>query len=327
MEKIKTILGQRPHYYHGQLLLEDDFIEEQRYHVNARRIHNRKLHGRGVVEGLTVSRESDQSITINAGVAIDDAGNEISIGTTKNISLAEFGANDLVKVSLIYDEDDEHESAAKQRNRRQCFASIIVSKAAESDEGAILALLQLDGQGKLNDDAIDYSKTLYVRKLELGAIKSEDLHDSLRKGWVRLSFRPIPLTNPLKGEKKPPPPFRVGATESRSGDQENPDEPGGAAGTMAIPIPPSVTQVTALRIAGEKNEGEIEIELIKGGWDPERMKHFRQTLVDAKITSEPYLETFTIKETELDQEFHTLSLWVRGTGKTSVSLIAVEFVY
>lgn len=328
MKKIKTILGQRPHYYNSQLLLEDDFLEEQRYHVNARRMHNQKLHGKGVVEGLTISREHGQSISINGGVAIDEAGNEILIDTINNISLAEFGANESVRINLVYEEDIETEISSHQKNRCQYFASIILSKDSASDAGVTLALLHLDNQGNLLDEAIDYEQTSYVKKLVPGAIKAENLDDSLRRGWVRMPFRPTPLTNPLKGEEKPPPPFRIGATESRSASQENPDDPAGAAGTMAIPIPPSVTQVTALRIAGEKNEGEIQIELLKGGWDPKGNKHFRRTIVEETIVSEgPYLKTFQIREMDLDAEYHTLSLWIRGTGKTSISLVAIEFVY
>lgn len=328
MKKITTILGQRPHYYNSQLLLEDDFLEEQRFHVNARRMHNQKLHGKGVVEGLTISREHGQSITINGGVAIDEAGNEILIETIKGVSLAEFGANESVRVKLVYEEDNDDETSSHLKNRCQYFASIILARDSGSDAGVTLALLHLDNQGNLLDEAIDYKKTSYVQKLEPGAIKAENLDDSLRRGWVRMPFRPTPLTNPLKGDEKPPPPFRIGATESRSADQENPNDPTGAAGTMAIPIPPSVTQVTAFRIAGEKNEGELQIQLLKGGWDPKGNKHFRRTIVEETIASEePYLATFPIKEMELDAEYHTLSLWIRGTGKTSISLIAVEFVY
>ncbi|MCP4341417.1 MAG: hypothetical protein GY799_21680 [Desulfobulbaceae bacterium] len=327
MKKIKTIFGQRPHYYNSQLLLEDDFLEEQRYHVNARRMHNQKLHGKGVVEGLTISREHGQSISINGGVAIDEAGNEILIETIKGVSLAEFGANESVRVVLIYEEENEYETSSHQKNRCQYFASIILSKDSASGTGVTLALLHLDNQGNLLEEAIDYKKTSYVQRLVAGAIKAENLDDSLRRGWVRMPFRPIPLTNPLKGDQEAPPPFRIGATESRSADQENPNDPAGAAGTMAIPIPPSVTQVTALRIAGEKNEGEIQIELLKGGWDPKENKHLRQKIVDEIVSEEPYLRTFPIKDMNLDAEYQTLSLWIRGTGKTSISLIAVEFVY
>ncbi len=328
MKKIKTILGQKPHYYNSQLLLEDDFLEEQKYHINARRMHNQKLHGTGVVKGLTISCENTKSIMISSGLAIDKSGNEIAIDTKNNISLAEFDANDLVTVSLVYEEDDADEISSNKKNRCQYSASIILSKNSESDDGVTLALLHLDDQGNLLDEAIDYSQTQYAKGQAMSVIKAENLDNSLRRGWVRMPFRPIPLANPLKGEEKPPPSFRVGATESRSANDEDPDAPADAAGTMAIPIPPSVTQVTALRIAGEKNEGEIQIELIKGGWNHKENKHFRRIIVEETIVKEePYLKTFPIREMDLDSEYNTLSIWIRGTGKTSISLIAVEFVY
>jgi hypothetical protein len=39
----------------------------------------------------------------------------------------------------------------------------------------------------------------------------------------------------------------------------------GGAGTMAVPIPPSVTQITGLRIAGAENKGGVTIRLYRGG--------------------------------------------------------------
>jgi hypothetical protein len=133
---------------------------------------------------------------------------------------------------------------------------------------------------------------------------------------------------PEEGTEEGLPAFRVGATEAISPD---PKEAGprdrGAAGTMAIPIPPSVNQVTRLRVAGRENGGEIQIELIVGGWDPNGHTHIRKIIVDKKITSAPFLETFDIDDTALDPEYHTLSLWVKGTRRTAFSLIAVEFGY
>src|SRR6266852_1021020 len=98
MEKIKIAIGQRPNYYRGQLLLEGDFLAEQSYHVDARRRHNRNLHGWGVVRGLTVSRDSDTSLTINPGIAIDASGYEIFLERAQHVSLAEFGPNELLQV-------------------------------------------------------------------------------------------------------------------------------------------------------------------------------------------------------------------------------------
>ncbi len=327
MGEVKLFLEERPYYYNSQLLDENDFREEQRFHVNARRMHNQYMHGAGVVKGLTITSERSLSIKVNAGVAIDDAGNEMSIDNVDSISLAKFTDRGWLKVSLVFEEEDK--ASAQKKNRLRYFVSLIISKVSDRYEGITLAELKLDynDEGELYVEKISYNNTPYTERFIPGSITPEHLHPSLQKGWLRLPFRPVPLTNPLKGESQPPPSFRVGATEARSETPEDLSVPSGAAGTMAIPIPPSVTKITRLRVAGEKNEGQIEIELLLGGWNFESRKHHRLTLVNEKITSEPYCETFLIKETELHPEFYTLSLWVRGTGKTAVSLIAVEFIY
>ena len=56
MEKNDSIMYERPHYYRGQLLDENDFNEEQNYHTDRRKHHNKELHGWGVVSGLEVTR-------------------------------------------------------------------------------------------------------------------------------------------------------------------------------------------------------------------------------------------------------------------------------
>jgi hypothetical protein len=39
----------------------------------------------------------------------------------------------------------------------------------------------------------------------------------------------------------------------------------------------------------------------------------------------PYERDFPISDGEVDPEYSTLSVWLRGFGKTSVSLIAVQY--
>jgi hypothetical protein len=139
------------------------------------------------------------------------------------------------------------------------------------------------------------------------------------------------VEGPEEGVEAGLPAFRVGATEALSPDpKEAGERDRGAAGTMAIPIPPSVRRVTRFRIAGMENKGEISFLLIRGGWDQKNMKYARDVLIDEKITrKEPFMEVYTVKEKEtaLDPEYHTLSLWLKGTRRTAISLIAVEFVY
>ena len=339
--KIKLEHEQRPNYYRGQLLLEGDFLAEQTYHVNARRRHNRHLHGWGVVHGLTVSRYSDHALTIDHGVAIDEPGHEIFFEEPQHISLAEFSPHDLLRVGLKYEKAPGSESSAGTPPKTHDFYAVLtVARVSEDNTGLTLARVQLDSQGRVGEEAIDYSHTRYARILAPGSITPTELHETLRKGWLRSPFRPeplvnapqweaeTPLVNPPQEAKEIPPAFRVGPTEVLTPD---PDEANvrdrGAAGTMAIPIPPSVTQVTRLRIAGARNEGEIRLQLIRGGWDWSKQEHIHQVIVRKIITGAPFMETFDINDTALDPEYQTLSLWLWGTRRTSISLIATEFVY
>jgi hypothetical protein len=327
MKKIKAVLGRRPNYYRGQLLLEGDFLDEQTYHDAARRRHNLNLYGWGVVRGLTVSRQSDHAILINPGVAIDDLGRELFFDEPEQVNLAEFGPNAELRVALKYEEiSGSEKGTAPSLTRYDCCAVVSVSRRAEDDSGVTLAIVRLDGQGTLSRTAIDDSHTPYV-KIAPGSITATELHETLRKGWLRLPFRPVPLVSPPDRDEPIPPAFRVGETEARSPDPETGDEDKGAAGTMAIPIPPNVTRVTRLRIAGSRNEGKILLHLTVGGWDPDKNNHFRKIIVEEEITSEPFMETYDIEEKILDPEYQTLSLRLWGKRKTAVSLVAVEFEF
>lgn len=79
----------RLRYFHGMLLDEKDFREEQQYHANKRRLLNRMLHGSGVVCGLELKgRKGKKSIQVTPGLALDCSGNEIWVAKDLKIDLA-----------------------------------------------------------------------------------------------------------------------------------------------------------------------------------------------------------------------------------------------
>jgi hypothetical protein len=220
-------------------------------------------------------------------------------------------------------------------NRIDCYAVVTLTKDGQASAGIILAIVALDDQGNVKQNGIDYSKTQYARP-KPGSITATQLHASLRTGWLRLPFRPSPLVAIPDEEKELPPAFRVGASRTLTPDHDDANmKDRGAGGTMAIPIPPGMTHVTRFRIAGDTNEGEIHLLLYCGGWDIEKNEHHRKILLDEKITSDKkstsentrFVRTFEIKEPQLDSEFWTLGVWLRGTRRTSISLIAVELGY
>ena len=78
----------RLRYFHGMLLDEKDFREEQQYHANKRRLLNRMLHGSGVVCGLELrGTKGKKSIQVTPGLALDCSGNEIWVAKDLKIDL------------------------------------------------------------------------------------------------------------------------------------------------------------------------------------------------------------------------------------------------
>ena len=94
----------RLNYYNSQFLKENDFNDEQLYHNQMRRFHNRALHTWGIVEGLEVTRVAGASkVTVAPGIAIDRLGQEIVWPAESDaIGLDNFSAGAQVYVTIRY---------------------------------------------------------------------------------------------------------------------------------------------------------------------------------------------------------------------------------
>src|SRR5262245_17743464 len=104
MTPIKQLSGKRPIYFRGQLLDETDFQAEQDYHRNARILHNLKFHYWGVVQGLTVTRQSDTQVSVAPGLAIDSLGREISLGEAAVLDVSGFGPHQTLHVIASFEQ-------------------------------------------------------------------------------------------------------------------------------------------------------------------------------------------------------------------------------
>ena len=75
-------------YYNGQFLRQEDFIEEQAYHLDRLRRHLRQLHTPGIAEGLTVTADvGDSEVTVQPGTAIDNEGRPIVLVAPRTVSV------------------------------------------------------------------------------------------------------------------------------------------------------------------------------------------------------------------------------------------------
>lgn len=327
----KQSIGKKPAYFQGQLLDANDFIDEQKYHANERARHSLHVHGSGILRGLDVTRAGDSTISISPGFAIDGKGREIAINQAEILELSAFPPSSLLQITVSY----ETEQPSRDRSRIECYGVLAASTGIE-EAAVVLATVQLDEHGKLKAESISTATRRQLRiVLSPGSVTAVALDPGLRKGWLRLAFRPITIPQDTDPKvEPPPPPFRVGATEARAHrDFDGKANTKGAGGTMAIPLPPGVTRVHRLRVAGQENEKKMKVTLFRGGWDAANKKHIggrddaANRLVEEEIGSGPYDSTYEIKAGDLDAECNTLSLDIRSTGYIRVSLIAVEISY
>jgi hypothetical protein len=110
MNRSRYVPFERNRYFYGKLLTVRDFISEQTYFSDKRRLLNRLLFGSGVITGLQVVAVDEKSISIETGVALDALGREIVVPSpvTLKLSMLEgFTNNEYAKnvyLCIAYDE-------------------------------------------------------------------------------------------------------------------------------------------------------------------------------------------------------------------------------
>ncbi|MGI8918720.1 MAG: hypothetical protein ACR2H6_08965 [Pyrinomonadaceae bacterium] len=91
----------RNNFFSGRILTAADLDLEQTYFREKQRLHNRELHGFGIVSGLEVSRRRDKLI-ITAGLALDCEGNEIVVAETQSHPLPQLNLDTSVFLIIYY---------------------------------------------------------------------------------------------------------------------------------------------------------------------------------------------------------------------------------
>lgn len=110
--------SKRARYFHGMLMTDRDFTEEQRYLIEKRKLLNRMLHGSGVVCGLKIECKDEKcpssEIVIKPGLALDCNGNEIYVQEEYDLEVGQIVRSDISKrqnsnVECTDDEDTNKE--------------------------------------------------------------------------------------------------------------------------------------------------------------------------------------------------------------------------
>ena len=153
----------RLHYFDHQFLVEADFTDEQKYHLEMRRRLNRVLHTFGIAEGLQVVKKTNKIVTVRPGVAIDNLGREMIIEADQDVPLDAITTAVPAFITIAYAEQltDPSTATGAPGDTRFTEAPILqaVTASPPTDGSVIrLALINLTAGGNVPgnvDDAFD----------------------------------------------------------------------------------------------------------------------------------------------------------------------------
>jgi len=309
----------KPHYFRYQFLGEQDFKDEQAYHVEMRRRHNRMLHGWGVVDGLEVKKINDREIVVESGMAIDKDGREVVLTEPVTRDLSHFEPNSHTYVTIAYAEtwdEADHQSAGGVEGYARIteLPEVHERRHEPPRDGSVVTLARVH----LND-------LRHIGHIDMDpAIRRRCGPASAAAGWMRLPFKPTRV-NPVKIDRKR---VRVVSDVEEEQFEFVVDEASaycgesGARGSMQIPVPPSASGIVGFRIAGT-TRGKITVHLFRVGWNSHENRGEKKELLNETVHGPSFHKEFTV-DSNLD-ESHALAVSVWAEGETEIFLVAAKF--
>ena len=67
---LPPVAEKRTRFFDGQFLTDQDFVDEQKYHLDRQRRHQRLLHVSGICEGLTVRATGANAVTVESEAVV-----------------------------------------------------------------------------------------------------------------------------------------------------------------------------------------------------------------------------------------------------------------
>jgi hypothetical protein len=194
----------RPHYFNSQFLIVRDFQDEQAYHDELLRRHNRLMHGWGVAHGLEVKKADDNvNYVIEPGSAIDSEGREIILDTRRTMNTTEVqiarqaaGASQDILVTIAFQEDDSSAAEDKypggaQNVTRKVQAPLVVATKSAAEDGKVIILAKISVNNVINN---------LVRRMASSVIApGSHLSDISLDGTLSFTAKPPNATLPQVG--------------------------------------------------------------------------------------------------------------------------------
>jgi Chaperone of endosialidase len=158
---LPDVVEKRTRFFDGQFLQDQDFVDEQNYHVDRQRRHNRLLHVSGIAEGLTVSVPAANQVAVSPGTAIDSDGRQLALAQAATVDLPAERFNDKqgIELYVAYQESAEDRQTGQGSDdftrwleRPQMIAVPPGDSYSGSFPPVLLATLALDGAGRVSVD-------------------------------------------------------------------------------------------------------------------------------------------------------------------------------
>ncbi len=163
--------NKRLNYFRGQLLNEDDFKDEQAYHIKAMSTHNKNLHTWGITKGLDVTTSDDKMhLRISKGMAIDKKGRQIIIDDSE-IEVYKSPEQSFY-LTVLYEEvktdtrvEEKHHFYQENNKPDNKSERIILAKVIKNPETGIIEKIDMKdrkyagvGQEQIVDRSVPISK-------------------------------------------------------------------------------------------------------------------------------------------------------------------------
>jgi hypothetical protein len=137
----------RLHYFDHQFLVEADFTDEQKYHLEMRRRLNRALHTFGIAEGLVVVKKTNKIVTVRPGVAIDHLGREMIVEADQDVDLSAITTAVPAFITITYQEQQTDPSTATGAPGNTRFTEQPIPQAITTTppaDGSVIRLARID---------------------------------------------------------------------------------------------------------------------------------------------------------------------------------------
>jgi hypothetical protein len=162
----------RMRYYNGLFLKEEEFELEQDYNVRMRRMHNARLHGKGIVWGLEVELSPvADNVLIKQGMALDYyfdtvhseyTSREIVVAQDKPVDLSEYAGGQEIWLWITYDEvpaGDDPERGEFPFNTVETFkVEHSTTRPADEDLNIVLARIVVKPDDTIDENSIFYDE-------------------------------------------------------------------------------------------------------------------------------------------------------------------------